>query len=57
MAVLAVEDLPGVGWMLRDKLHSQNLRKCTDLLNVSKVYCIDKLHRLIGATLIVVGGV
>lgn len=37
LAELAVEDLPGVGWMLKEKLHSHNLRKCPDLRRVSKV--------------------
>jgi hypothetical protein len=37
MAGLSVEDLPGVGWMLRKKLHSHKLYKCSDLLSVSKV--------------------
>jgi DNA repair protein REV1 len=38
MAGLSVEDLPGVGWMLRNKLHSHKLYKCSDLLSVSKVW-------------------
>ncbi len=37
IAGLSVEDLPGVGWMLRNKLHSHKLYKCSDLLSVSKV--------------------
>lgn len=37
LAELAVEDLPGVGWTLKERLHSQNLRKCPDLRRVSKV--------------------
>ncbi|KAH9564768.1 hypothetical protein CY35_04G041900 [Sphagnum magellanicum] len=38
MAGLSVEDLPGVGWMLRNKLHSHKLYKCSDLLSVSKSF-------------------
>ena len=37
LAELAVEDLPGVGWTLKERLHSHNLRKCPDLRRVSKV--------------------
>jgi nucleotidyltransferase/DNA polymerase involved in DNA repair len=38
IAGLSVEDLPGVGWMLRNKLHSHKLYKCSDLLSVSKSF-------------------
>ena len=37
LAELAVEDLPGVGWTLKERLHSHNLRRCPDLLRASKV--------------------
>lgn len=36
LATLAVEDLPGVGWTLKEKLHLHNLRKCCDLQKLSK---------------------
>uniref|UniRef100_A0A7I4CIB7 DNA repair protein REV1 n=1 Tax=Physcomitrium patens TaxID=3218 RepID=A0A7I4CIB7_PHYPA len=44
MDELAVEDLPGVGWTLKEKLKSHNLHKCSDLLRVSK----DFLQREFG---------
>ncbi|KAG6545642.1 hypothetical protein Mapa_012825 [Marchantia paleacea] len=36
MAALPVDELPGVGWALQEKLHSKKLYTCADLLSVSK---------------------
>ncbi|BBN18674.1 DNA repair protein REV1 [Marchantia polymorpha subsp. ruderalis] len=36
MAALPVDELPGVGWALQEKLHSKKLYTCADLLSISK---------------------
>ncbi|KAL3677374.1 hypothetical protein R1sor_027322 [Riccia sorocarpa] len=44
MAALPVEELPGVGWALQEKLHSLKLFTCSDLLCLSK----DTLQKQFG---------
>jgi hypothetical protein len=38
MATLPLEELPGVGWTLRDKLHQNGLYNCADLQSISRVW-------------------
>jgi hypothetical protein len=37
MATLPLDELPGVGWTLRDKLHQNGLYNCADLQSISRV--------------------
>ncbi|CAM6091007.1 unnamed protein product [Calypogeia fissa] len=45
MVTLPVEELPGVGWTLREKLHGNGLYNCADLQSLSK----DALQQAYGA--------